>query len=365
MNDSLAPADTATEAPVTDRLVTVGLLYPSTLHDRAEEYEQQVAAWEAVDPRVRVLNVPYLEPTDLRNRRATPGFERTDGDVTPVADEVAEVLAEAEVLVALDLPFELLDLAPKLRWVQAIGTGIAQLRSSGIPNERVRVTNAAGTASNEIAEFVLGRVLEHCKRFPDMAIAQSDREWAVSYGTRLAGKTMALAGLGSINLAVARLAKAFGMRVIGMRRTPGELPPNVDEVFGPERFHEMLSNADVVVAALPGTAQTEGLFDEAAFAATRPGAFFVNVGRGTSVVEPALIAALESRRLSGAAIDVMRTEPLDAANPLWAAPHLRISAHCSSVPSLSIVAVNELGRDNLVRYLAGRPLLNVVSAAST
>ncbi|NLA34839.1 MAG: D-2-hydroxyacid dehydrogenase [Actinobacteria bacterium] len=360
MNEHLSHHLAPCGRPASEGPVTVGLLYPSILHDRVEDYERQVAAWEAVDRRVRVLAVPYREPTELRNRRSSPGFERTDNDVTPVSDEVVEVLAEAEVLVALDLPFELSELAPKLRWVQAIGTGVGHLRSSGIPNERVQLTNAAGTASNEIAEFVIGRVLEHVKRFPDMAIAQRDHEWTLLYGSGLAGKTIALAGLGSINLAIARLAKAFGMRVVGMRRAANEVPPNVDEVFGPERFLEMLSGADAVVAALPGDSQTEGLFDKTAFTAMRPGAFFVNVGRGSSVVESALIAALESGRLSGAAIDVMRTEPLNAGNPLWTAPHLRISAHCSSVPSLSIVAVNELGRDNLARYLHGRPLLNVV-----
>ncbi|MEZ5168592.1 MAG: NAD(P)-dependent oxidoreductase [Acidimicrobiales bacterium] len=210
---------------------------------------------------------------------------------------------------------------------------------------------------------MFGRLLEAAKRFPDLAAAQLERRWDPTFGDQLAGRTIGLIGLGAINQAVASRAHAFGMRVLAVRRSTGaERPPHIDRVYGPSELHDMLGRCDAVVAAVPETPETVGMMGAAAFAAMRPGAFFANVGRGTLVDEAALLAALESGQLGSAALDVTRVEPLPVDDPLWTAPNLRISAHCSTSPTAMLPNVYRVFRANLERFVQGEPLAGQVSA---
>ncbi len=154
------------------------------------------------------------------------------------------------------------------------------------------------------------------------------------------------------------------MTVLAQRRSarPGDVDPDVDELFGPGGLPEVLRRSDAVVAALPETADTVDLFDAKLFAEMRPGSLFVNVGRGSAVVEPALIEALQSGHLAGAAIDVARSEPLPPQSPLWEAPNLLISPHSATAPAKFWSNLHELFRDNLGRYLRGERLRNEVDA---
>lgn len=278
----------------------------------------------------------------------------------PSAAELA-VWARAGAAMALDVPKGIGELAPGLGWVQAIGAGIDHLTHSGLPDGCV-ITNAAGVAAAPIAEFAIGRLLAVWKRFGEIDEAQRAHEWKAKFGRSVEGLTLGIIGLGAIGTAVAVRARAFEMHTIGTRRSyqEGHEHPAVDELRGTGDLHEVLARCDGVVVSAPGTQETENLFDAAAFAAMKPGAVFCNVGRGSLVDEPALIAALTSGHLGAAILDVTRQEPLPADDPLWDAPNIFISPHCSTAQDRYNEKLLALFADNLGRYLRGEELRNVV-----
>jgi len=337
-------------------------LYPPALHPDETSFRDELERIGAVDPRVRVAVGRYEDGSARRTRRSSPTFVRTDEDRDDLTREQAELFADIDVALTLDLPFDIGTVAPRLRWVQAVGAGVGQLLSAGLAEHQIRLTNASGTAAPEIAEFVIARILEHWKRLPAIGALQVERRWAPLYGRPLAGCTIGLVGLGPINLSVARLAGAFGMRVLATRRS-GVDEPGIDRMYSSAQLTEMVRHCEVVVSALPETAETMGCFDQAFFAAMRPGAYFCNVGRGSAVVDEALVEALRSGHLSGAALDVFHAEPLTQQDPSWSAPGMRVSAHCSSVPAAAIARVHEVFRENLRRHLNGEDLVNEVDVS--
>ena len=264
----------------------------------------------------------YDEPHELRSARGKPDAHERRDQAPALTDAQRAAFGRVEVAVAIDLPFDVAAVAPGLRWVQAVGAGTAQLQSAGLAEAGIRLSSAAGANAVGIAEFALARVLAHWKGFRQLDADQAAHVWEPRFGRQLAGCTLGLLGLGAINSAVAARAQAFGMRVVATRRsaTPGATAPDVDELFPTTELHAMLADCDVVVAAVPETPETRGLIDADAIAAMRPGAFFVNVGRGSLVDEPALIAALENGHLGGAALDVASVEPLPPEHPCGTRP---------------------------------------------
>ncbi len=353
---------TVASAPVGEDAVVVGVLYPSKWFGDADGFAREVAALEALNPRVRVLTETYDEPHELRSARGKPGAEDLRDRAPALTDAQRRAFAEINVAVAIDLPFAVASHAPNLRWVQSVGAGTGQLQSAGLADAGIRLTSAAGVNAVGIAEFVLARVLQHWKHLREIDAARERHVWAPAYGRQLAGATLGLIGLGAINSAVASRAKAFGMHVLATQRsaTPGATAPDIDELFPPGDLHTMLGRCDVVVAAVPETPETTGMMDAAAFASMQEGAFFCNVGRGSFVDEPALIEALERGHLGGAALDVASVEPLPGDHPLWDAPNLYLSPHAAAVPAALFVNLHELFRDNLARFIAREPLRNEV-----
>jgi phosphoglycerate dehydrogenase-like enzyme len=344
--------------------VVVGVLYPPEWYRDDAGFAREISELRA-DPRLEVLVETYVEPHDLRSARGKPGADALRAQAPTLSDAQRAVLAEVEVALAIDVPFDLARVAPKLRWVQAVGVGTGQLQSAGLAEAGIRLTSAAGTSGVSIAEFVFARLLQEAKGLRRIEAAQIAHRWEPMFGTQMAGTTLGLIGLGAINAAVAARAKAFEMRVLATRRsaTAGAIAPNVDELYPPGELHAMLSRCDAVVAAVPETPETTALMDADAFAAMRPGSFFCNVGRGSLVDEEALIGALARGHLRGAALDVASVEPLPPDNALWAPPTLYLSPHCSASPQALFVSLHRLFRDNLERYLAGAPLRNEVDLA--
>ena len=342
-----------------DGPIVVGILYPPEWYGDEATFAREVAALEALDPRVEVVVERYDEPHDVRSARGKPGAADLRDRTPPLSDAQRDAFARIEVAIVIDLPYDVGVLAPRLRWVQAVGAGTGQLQTAGIDDAGIVLTTNAGSNSLGIAEFVIGRILEHWKRFPEIEAAQRKHEWQQTlYGPELAGSTLGLIGLGHINEIVATRAKAFGMRVLASRRSarPGATAPNVDALYPPGELETMLGQSDAVVAAVPETVETTGLMDRAAFSAMKQGAFFCNVGRGSLVDEPALVDALRSGRLSGAALDVASVEPLPPDHILWDAPNLRLSPHCSTDPSALFRNLHRMFRENLVRYLRAEEL---------
>ncbi len=339
--------------------IVVCLGYPTLLEDR---YVERV---RAIDPRIEVVGLPVDPKTDWVTVPPDQPHEEPPRWAVGCAEERRSALARAEVLIQLHTPNDLMSLAPRLRWLQGVGAGVDQFAAAGVTRDRVVVTNASGVSAGSMAEFVIGRLLQIWKRFPEAEALQRRHEYVRTYGRSFAGSVIGIVGLGHIGTAVARRARAMGVCVVATKRSvSSDAREEVDELFGPDRLHDMLALCDGVVVTAPATPETRHLIDGEALAATKKGAVLVNVARGSLVDEAALIKALGSGHLTAAALDVFETEPLPADSPIWDTPNLWVSAHSSVSVDRYIDDVFDLFEDNLRRYTAGEPLRNVVDMAT-
>ena len=326
-----------------------------------------VAVIRSVDPRLEVVYEPQLLPPPRfpGDHRGVNAFRRSPEQ----EDRWRAMLSSAEVLFGLPGDTghglaEALRIAPRLRWVQgtAAGTG-EQLRAAGLTAdelERVAITTSSGVHGGELAEFAMLGLLAFTKDLPRLLSDQAARRWSNYPMPELRGRTILIVGFGSIGGEIGRLAKAFGMRAIGINRSGASRSPNVDEMYGPDSLVDLLPAVDAVALALPSTHETRLMFDGRAFESMRDGAIFINVGRGAVVDEEALIAALRSGRLRGAALDVFVTEPLPADSPLWELPNVLISPHTAALSIHENARIVDLFCENLRRYLASEALLTRV-----
>ena len=249
--------------------------------------------------------------------------------------------------------------APRLRWIQSISAGVEDLASPTLTAHGVVLTNAAGVYDPGLAESVMGFLLAFSTRLLEDARLRPG-EWPTDETTLLRGTTALVVGAGSIGTEVGRLLGAAGLRVRGIGRTARPPDDVFESIAGREALHEELAAADQVVNVLPITPATRGLFDTAAFAAMKPSAIFVNIGRGATVEESALIDALEAGRIRGAALDVFEVEPLPTGSPLWRMPNVLVSPHRAGDHEGWQADVVALFVDNLRRFVAGEPLRNEV-----
>lgn len=326
--------------------------------------EEHLAYLRAVSPRLVVSQRP-ISPNPMRYSRA----EEFSAVLTP----------EVEVLYTFSAPFTL-DMAPCLRWVQTNSAGVNQLYNTPLWQSDIAITNASGIHSIQIAEYVLGMLISATHHFPQTTRMQRKADWPpmpekLMFATReLRGKTLGILGYGAIGREVARLAAAFGMHVLATKRAErpaafdGWTPPGTGDPTGsiPARFydlselHELLPACDFVVLALPLSPRTHHLIGQAELALLPPQAWLVNIGRGPLIDHEALVAALQTRRIGGVALDVTEPEPLPAHSPLWQLDNVLITPHIAGLSTHYDERAVELFCENLRRYLAGAPLLNQV-----
>ena len=274
--------------------------------------------------------------------------------------EAKAAAADADVLYAWKFPPELYPMAGHLSWLQAMGAGVDWALVPTLP-AGVIVTRIPGIFGAWMREYVLGWCLSITQRTETYRSAQRERRWRQDIlPERLAGKTMAVVGLGDIGRTIAAGARTLGVRVIGVSRS-GRPVRGVERVFRLPQLERALREADFVVAILPLTDDTRGLIGTRALAAMKPTAWLFNIGRGAVIDEPALIEALRARRIGGAVLDVFATEPLPLEHPLWALDNVVVTPHISG-PSTP-AEITPVFNDNLVRWLAGRPLRHVVDRA--
>lgn len=330
----------------------------------ATPLEAELAARiDAVDDRLDVRYQPELlaPPRFPGDHRGTDSFQRT-----PEQDSRwRAMVGEAEVLFGVpdDSPQGLLDAVrsnPALRWVAATAGGAGeQMRAAGLSAEeldRVALTRASGVHAAALAEFAIFGVLAFAKGLPRLLADQSARRWDHYPMAQLRGATVLIVGLGSIGTEVARLAKAFGMRVIAVTRAGRTESSDVDEVRPARFLGDLLPVAHAVILTLPLTEETAGMIDAGAIARMRTGAVVVNVGRGGVVDELALTDALSQGRLGGAALDVFATEPLAQDSALWTLPNVLISPHTAALSARENEQIVDLFVTNLRRYLVGDEL---------
>ena len=283
-----------------------------------------------------------------------------------VAAERAEALARATIFVGLHVPEKLLTHAPNLKWVQSIGAGVEQFGKAGLgPSQPVVLTNASGTSSNSMAEWIIGRLLQVWKRFRECDDLQNNHAFERTYGRTFAGSTIGILGLGHIGEATAVRARALGCKVLGLKRSakPGDTSEFADELFPTSGLSELLSRSDAVIVCAPDTPETHHMINAEALDTMKDDAVLVNVARGPLVDEAAVAEAMRAGKIGAAVLDVFDPEPLDAKSPLWDLPGVYISAHSSVSVDRYMDDVFDLFLDNLARYRSGEPLRNVVDMA--
>lgn len=291
----------------------------------------------------------------------------------------AEIWHQAEVLFTLgNMPRR--DRVPCLRWVQLCSAGADRIFRYSLAKSEVIFTTSSGVQAVAIAEFVFATLLAWFHRFQAIQPWVQRKEWLPNEERQdgfkieeLRGKTIGIFGYGSIGREIARLSKAFGMRVLVQKQTsdrhdPGFIFPGVgdpdgsipDQYYPSELFFEFLGASDIVVAAAPLTNKTVKIFNEAAFAAMKPTSFFVNIARGGICDEEALVRALQMRKIAGAALDVFAQEPFSPDSPFWQFSNVSISPHISGLTRHYSHRAYTIFAENLRRYLIGENLYNMV-----
>jgi len=275
--------------------------------------------------------------------------------------------ANADALIGL-CSQPLLEAGKKLRWIQLYSAGVEYCVDTPAIEDNPDpplITNMQRIAAPVIAEHVIGMIFALSRNFETFIRAEDSGAWrrdeeATGDMRVIKGKTMLVVGLGGIGTETARRAHALGMRIIATRNSKPEGPDFVSKVGLPPDLKDFITEADVVVNALPLTDKTRDLFDAAMFDRMKNKALFINVGRGGTVVTEALIDALNSGKLLGAGLDVTDPEPLPPQHPLWEAPNTIITPHVATRSDLEGEARWRVVRENLKRYVAGEPMLSVV-----
>lgn len=286
----------------------------------------------------------------------------------PDYDKLPEELPDTDIFVGYSLRAKQLKDARKLKWIHSTAAGVAQLMYPELREARVLVTNPSGVFSVPMGEHTMGLILALARNFPDSVRQQDKAIWSQQElwdkPQRLAElnrRVLLIVGYGSIGRELAKRAKAFDMRVWGVTRSGEGDGKYVEKIFPAARLHEALPEADYVVVAAPETAETKHLIGAAEFAKMKPGARLINVGRGSLLDEAALICALKSGALGGAAIDVAETEPLPPESPLWKTPNLFITPHTSALSDRLWVRQSALVVELLERWFDGREMFNQVN----
>lgn len=310
---------------------------------------------------VKVPNILIMRP--LKDKHLDE-IRQTLPDYEILLEPEEAKLAETEIIVhwtpAIQAFWEAGKL-PNLKWVQAISAGINYLPLKELHEKGIILTNTSGIHKYTITEYVIGALLYYLRDFGKLKKNQEIKKWDVAIQTeQLHEKTLMIFGIGNIGRQLAVVAKAFGMRVIGVN-TSGKKVEDVDETYSEAESANHLKEADVIVSILPQTLQTIAFFDKKRFAKMKPGTLFVNVGRGSSVVTEDLLEALNQDILAFAALDVFNNEPLEADSPLWQHEKILISPHNSGSVAHFREALYSVIKPNVASYAQnGKPAINVI-----
>jgi phosphoglycerate dehydrogenase-like enzyme len=249
-------------------------------------------------------------------------------------DELEDRIGEADVLLVSGLwRNHLAKPGGRLRFIQSISAGVDQYDRAGLSAAGIRLASAQGANAKAVSEHAIALILSLARRIPEARDNQASKHWRGMIGDlarredEIGGKTLLVVGIGRIGGRLARLAKAFGMNVIGLRRDPAKGAEGADEIHAMSALTAHLPRADYVALTCALTEETRGLMDAAAFAAMKPGACLINVARGKVCDEAALVAALQSGQVGMAGLDVTGDEPLPAESPLWTMPNVLITPH--------------------------------------
>ncbi|HZU21964.1 MAG TPA: D-2-hydroxyacid dehydrogenase [Terriglobales bacterium] len=280
-------------------------------------------------------------------------------------DDLERWIGDAEIFLGWSLRGPQVKAARKLRWIHSTAAAVHQLMSPELAASDIMVTNARSVHGPVVAEHALALIFAASKRLSWCAHFAGQKHWAQNEiwdlrPLEIAGATLAVIGLGSIGEPLARNAAALGMRVLAVREHPERGPGPAHEVFGPAALSKVLPASDFIVLAAPVTAHTENLIAAPQLAQMKPTAWLINVSRGSLIDEPDLLRALRERKIGGAALDVFHQEPLPAESEFWRVPNLLITPHTAGLTEKMWERQYALLGENMRRFFAGRPLLNLV-----
>jgi phosphoglycerate dehydrogenase-like enzyme len=289
--------------------------------------------------------------------------ERCPGALVRPADN-----ADIDALVVWDLDVDvtvnLIERHPRLEWVHLRWAGVPHEVIEALRDRALPLTNGSGAHGLAIGEYVVGVILAHYKGFRRMYSAQLQSAWLPGFRIReLRGQRVGIVGMGDLGGSIARVLRPFGVWLRGLRRSDAGVA-DVDELYQPARLDAFLDGLDVLIVAAPLTPETQGLLGAAQLARLARGALLVNVGRAAIVDQVAMLAALGSGQLGGAALDVFLSEPLATDSPLWHTPNVFISPHCADASPQSLERGLDLFLDNVGRFQRGEPLRNLVDRAA-
>jgi phosphoglycerate dehydrogenase-like enzyme len=256
----------------------------------------------------------------------------------------------------------ILPLARRTRWIHSLWTGVESILTPEMLDHPAPLTNGRGVFRWPLADWVVGVMLYFGFDFRRVLQQQEEKLWKPFVSTTLEGRTLGIVGYGAIGSAVAERARPFGVRIGALRRRP-ELFQNdalIDQRYAPSQLKELMAASDYVLVVTPLTADTRGLIGEAEIAAMKPSGVLINIGRGPVVDEAALIRALQSGAIRGAALDVFDKEPLPADHPFWSLRQVFLSPHTADRVEGFLGPAFDCFRENLARFTAGTPLVNVV-----
>lgn len=273
-----------------------------------------------------------------------------------------ELLPQAEVAFGLKFPDKMIERSPNLKWIQVFLAGIDGFKTKGLIPEHIVFTKTAGIQGTAMAEAIMIRMLMFAKQMLTYSQQKTTRTWERAESITLHGKTLGIVGLGNVGTELARLAKAFGMKVIANRRSAKKAgrARNVDLLLPSSHLHRLLAESDFVALTLPLTTDTEKMIGVKEFQAMKSSAYIINISRGQIIDELSMIKALESRQIAGAGLDVFAVEPLPQDSRLWNMPNVIISPHVAASMDGYAELATELFCENLRRYITGKTLLNVV-----
>ncbi len=255
---------------------------------------------------------------------------------------------------------EIFKAAKKLKWIQSGSAGMDKFLSPALADSDVVVCNASGLHAPQVAEHAWALTLALCRRIPQYVRNQAERVWKGAGYLDLYGATAGIIGFGGIGKEYAKRAHAFDMRILTVDAHAKTKPAYVESLWGPERVNDLIRASDVVFIAVPCTKETEKLINAERLATMKPTAFLVNTARGPIVDEKALIAALKAGQIAGAGLDVFEVEPLSKESELWGLDNVIITPHAAGSSALRPQRLMDFFCENLRRYLAGQPLMNVV-----